>query len=61
MVTVQYHPVVTPQVHAHYAVVGYADKAELVDTGDDTCKHTRLWAVMVLFVVDDLMEMDDSV
>lgn len=37
---------------------GRAEEAELIDTGDDTCKHACLCAVMVLFVVDDLMEMN---
>lgn len=57
--TAQHQLVITPHVHASCTAEGCAKKSELIDTRDDACEQARLRAVMVLFVVDDLMEMDD--
>lgn len=57
--TVQHQFAVTPQVHTSCSNEGCADVAELIDTGDDACEHACLRVVVVLFIVDDLVEMND--
>lgn len=56
----KHQPFVLPQVHTFWTIVGSTEETELIDTRDSACKHAGLSAIMVLFVVDDLMEMKDS-
>lgn len=58
--TVHHYFVVTPEVHASSADEGGDEETELVDTGDGAREHTGRAVVVVLFIVDDLAEMDDS-
>lgn len=57
---VQHQLVVAPQAQASGTDGGRALEAELVDARDDAGEQARASAVMVLFVVDDPMEMDDA-
>lgn len=57
--TAKHQLFVTPQVHTPCVGEGGVAEAELIDTWDDTCKYTCLCVVVVLFVVDDLMEMNN--
>lgn len=59
--TAQHHLAVMLQVHVSHADEGRDEEAELVDTGDDTCEHACRCVVMVLLVVDDLTETNDSI
>lgn len=58
--TLQHQLTVKPQVHTSSTDEGRAQKAELIDTGDDTGEQARLRAVVVLVIVDDLVEMNYS-